>query len=232
MKIISKTIEKSTEIVAFIGSMKFWDVMLEEASKFNQQGKLVILPIKDPREKIPEEDLKTYDILIRAAIDISTSIHVINKDQYIGKSVKSEIEYAKNKNKPITYMEDPLKVVTLCGSFRFKSVFEEIIEEFSKNGIVVLTPTFFNFEKSASIIDSFSKEQLKNLHDIHDMKIDISDYVLVINSNQWTSKFGEMYIGSDTKREIDYAFSKNKKVLYLSDFRSIEDIIDKIKLDL
>ena len=38
---------------------------------------------------------------------MADEIYVINKNGYIGSSTKSEIEYAKSKEMPITYMECP-----------------------------------------------------------------------------------------------------------------------------
>ena len=39
--------------------------------------------------------------------DLADEIFVINKNGYIGSSTRSEIEYAKSKEMPITYMECP-----------------------------------------------------------------------------------------------------------------------------
>lgn len=39
-------------------------------------------------------------------IDLSDAIYVVNIDGYIGESVKSEIEYAKTRNKEIIYHVD------------------------------------------------------------------------------------------------------------------------------
>jgi len=39
-------------------------------------------------------------------IDLSDKIFVVNKNGYIGESVKEEIEYAKSKNKEIEYLEN------------------------------------------------------------------------------------------------------------------------------
>ena len=38
--------------------------------------------------------------------NISNAIFVINKNGYIGESVRNEIEYAKNQNKEIIYLEE------------------------------------------------------------------------------------------------------------------------------
>lgn len=42
----------------------------------------------------------------RQKIDMSDEIYVINLGRYIGESTKAEIEYAKIKNKKISYLEN------------------------------------------------------------------------------------------------------------------------------
>lgn len=46
------------------------------------------------------------DDMHKRKIDMADEIFVINKDGYIGKSTRSEIEYAKSKGMPIRYLED------------------------------------------------------------------------------------------------------------------------------
>jgi len=45
------------------------------------------------------------DIMHKRKIDLAQSIYVINRDGYIGRSTRSEIEYAKAAGKEIYYME-------------------------------------------------------------------------------------------------------------------------------
>ena len=46
------------------------------------------------------------DDMHKRKIDMADSIYVINVGGYIGESTKSEIEYAKTKNKKISYLEN------------------------------------------------------------------------------------------------------------------------------
>lgn len=94
------------------------------------------------------------------------------------------------------------KIITLCGSVRFKEKFWEAAKELMKREYLVLTPNFMNHIVS----DELTKEQRKDLDAHHLKKIDISDAILVINCNG--------YIGEDTKSEIEYAKSKGKPVYY------------------
>ena len=54
------------------------------------------------------EDICFCNILFQRFIEgkcMSDEIYVINPNGYIGESTKSEIEYAKRKNKKISYLE-------------------------------------------------------------------------------------------------------------------------------
>ena len=57
--------------------------------------------------------------------------------------------------------------------------------------------------------DSYTKEELLILKDIHKEKIKLSTSILVVNINN--------YIGESTKIEIDYAKLLNKEIIYYTD---------------
>ena len=95
------------------------------------------------------------------------------------------------------------KIITLCGSIKFKDEFMKVQEKLTLDGNIVLTPNFFNNIKKEEI----DLETKKMLDEIHKQKIDMSDEIYVIN-------FGG-YIGESTKTEIEYAKTKGKKVSYL-----------------
>lgn len=56
--------------------------------------------------EINSETKKMLDEMHRQKIDRSDEIYVINVGGYIGESTKSEIEYAKNKGKKVSYLEN------------------------------------------------------------------------------------------------------------------------------
>ena len=95
------------------------------------------------------------------------------------------------------------KIITLCGSIKFKDEFIKVQEELTLKGNIVLTPNFFNSLKKEDI-DKKTKEMLDEMHK---QKIDMSDAIFVINPNG--------YIGDSTKSEIEYAKAQNKEILYL-----------------
>lgn len=96
-------------------------------------------------------------------------------------------------------------VITLCGSTRFKEQFEKINQELTLKGNVVISVGVFVHDSNVSI----SESEKAKLDKIHFQKIDMSDELFIINVDG--------YIGSSTKREIEYAHSQSKVVRYLVD---------------
>lgn len=94
------------------------------------------------------------------------------------------------------------KIITLCGSTRFKNEFERINKELTLQGNIVISVGCFGHAG-----DIFTEEQKLMLDDIHKCKIDIADEIFVINVDG--------YIGTSTASEIDYAIKHQKKVNYL-----------------
>ena len=96
------------------------------------------------------------------------------------------------------------KVITLCGSTRFKEDFERVNRELTLLGNIVISVGCFGHSG-----DPFNEEQKVMLDDIHKRKIDMSDAIYVINKDG--------YIGASTKSEIKYAIQHGKQVIYMED---------------
>ena len=94
-------------------------------------------------------------------------------------------------------------IVCLCGSTKFKEVFEKATLEESLKGNIVLSVCCFSHHDNLVWTDEI-KERFDKLHL---EKIDMSDFVLVLNVGG--------YIGESTRKEIDYAVKKNKRIEYL-----------------
>ena len=87
------------------------------------------------------------------------------------------------------------KVITLCGSIKYKDIFLKVQENLTLKGNIVFMPNFFtNIKKEEIRLDT-----KKMLDEMHKQKIDMSDEIYVINLNG--------YIGESTKSEIEYANS-------------------------
>ena len=98
------------------------------------------------------------------------------------------------------------KIITLCGSVKFKTEFMKVQEKLTLEGNIVFTPNFLNNLKG-----EINLETKKMLDEMHRQKIDMSDEIYVIN-------FGG-YIGESTKSEIEYAKIKGKKISYLESIK-------------
>lgn len=95
------------------------------------------------------------------------------------------------------------KIVTLCGSTKFKEDFERINMLFTMKGYIVLMPGVFGHADNVML----TAEEKNLLDKLHLQKIDMSDMVYVIN------KHG--YIGNSTSNEIIYAIKQGTPVFYL-----------------
>lgn len=98
------------------------------------------------------------------------------------------------------------KVVTLCGSTRFKEKFFEVQKKLTLEGCIVISVGLFGHSGDDEVWSEGTKEMLD---DMHKRKIDMADEIYVINVDH--------YIGSSTKSEIEYALAHGKKVNYLED---------------
>ena len=96
------------------------------------------------------------------------------------------------------------KVITLCGSTRFKEDFLKEQKRLSLEGNIVISVGLFGHSGDNEVFTEGVKEMLD---DMHKRKIDLADEIFVINKNG--------YIGQSTKSEIEYAIKTGKKVNYM-----------------
>ena len=96
------------------------------------------------------------------------------------------------------------KVITLCGSTKFKDDFMREQKRLSLEGNIVISVGMFGHSGDNEVWSDGVKEMLDEMHK---RKIDMADEIFVINKGG--------YIGSSTKSEIEYAIKTNKKVNYM-----------------
>jgi hypothetical protein len=102
------------------------------------------------------------------------------------------------------------KVVTLCGSTRFKDTFMEIQKRLTLQGYIVISVGLFGHAGDEEVWTEGTKEMLD---DMHKRKIDMADEIFVINVDG--------YIGSSTRSEIEYARKTGKPVRYLEEPQTV-----------
>ena len=96
------------------------------------------------------------------------------------------------------------KVITLCGSTRFKDTFLETQKRLTLKGNIVISVGLFGHSGDDEVWTPGTKEMLD---DMHRAKISMADEIFVINVGG--------YIGESTRSEIEYAHSLRKPVQYL-----------------
>jgi len=103
------------------------------------------------------------------------------------------------------------KVITLCGSTRFKDEFMETQKRLTLEGNIVISVGLFGHSGDNEVWENMDEGTLTKtkemLDEMHKRKIDMADEIFVINVGG--------YIGSSTRSEIDYAVATGKPVHYL-----------------
>ena len=103
------------------------------------------------------------------------------------------------------------KVITLCGSTKFKEEFIKAQKDLTLKGNIVISVGLFGHSGDSEVRENMDEGTLTKtkemLDDMHKRKIDMSDEIFVINVNG--------YIGNSTKSEIEYAKKTGKKIKYL-----------------
>ena len=103
------------------------------------------------------------------------------------------------------------KIITLCGSTKFKDEFIKAQKDLTLKGNIVISVGLFGHSGDDEVWENMDEGTLTKtkemLDDMHKRKIDLADEIFVINVGG--------YIGESTKLEIEYAKSTGKKVNYL-----------------
>ena len=97
-------------------------------------------------------------------------------------------------------------IVCLCGSTRFMDAFFEAGWKLTLDGYIVLSVGVCKHAESHGG-EALGRNVADKLDELHLRKIDLADWVFVLNVGG--------YIGESTKHEIGYAESINKRVEYL-----------------
>ena len=96
------------------------------------------------------------------------------------------------------------KIITLCGSTRFRDEFLAAQKRLTLEGNIVISVGLFGHSGDEEVWTNLTKVMLD---DMHKRKIDLADEIFVINVGG--------YIGTSTRSEIDYAIQTDKIVRYL-----------------
>ena len=108
-------------------------------------------------------------------------------------------------------MVDKYKVITLCGSTRFKDAFIEVQKRLTLEGNIVISVGLFGHSGDDEVWEGMDEGAVTRtkemLDDMHKRKIDMADEIFVVNVDG--------YIGDSTRSEIEYAKATGKQIRYL-----------------
>ena len=108
-------------------------------------------------------------------------------------------------------MSGQYRVITLCGSTRFKKEFMEVQKRLTLEGNIVISVGLIGHSGNHEVWKNMDEGTLtatkEMLYDIYKRKIDMADEIFVINVGG--------YIGESTRSEIKYAIVHGKTVRYL-----------------
>ncbi len=95
------------KIITICGSLKFQEEIIKTAIKLELEGYTVLIPIIPITNNLSltSEEKTILGQIHKERIKISDAIYVVNLNNYIGPSTKSEIEYAQKLNKEIIYYQ-------------------------------------------------------------------------------------------------------------------------------
>lgn len=124
--------DKKYNVITLCGSTRFKKEFLELQEKLTLEGNIVIsVGVFGHADNIDinATTKAMLDDIHKQKIDMADEIFVIDVDGYIGKSTRSEIEYAKAQKKKVVYLIHPLIGKVIC--FRRENthhIIKEVIE--------------------------------------------------------------------------------------------------------
>lgn len=104
-----------------------------------------------------------------------------------------------------------MKIITVCGSLRFYKEMMEVTEKMELEGNCMLVPIYNPARPNK---DAYNEEESIMLDKMHKERIKLSDAILVVNVDG--------YIGNSTSKEIEYAKSLNKEIIYYTEMIKLD----------
>lgn len=105
--------------------------------------------------------------------------------------------------KVLHWGDSPARIICLIGSCKYQSEFLSAARAFSLRGDVVLTPNVYTQPNGTGLV----KSEQDLLHDLTMKKIEMSDFVFVVNPNNKMT--------DSVRKEIAHAESLGRLVSYL-----------------
>lgn len=113
--------------------------------------------------------------------------------------------YGKIQSNGLRRGDKNMKIITVCGSLRFMKEIMEVTEKMDLQGNCMLSIVYPMKPNK----EDYTDEEIAVLNKMHRERIKLADAILVVNVDN--------YIGSTTKREIEFAKELNKEIIYYTD---------------
>lgn len=147
--------------------------------------------------------------------------HVIPPEEVRLHDIARRIRQDTGMNRMDEFRKDSPAVVTLCGSTRFRPLFELANKVLTLHGIIVISLGLFgNEDKLVSDEEALGERVKRELDELHFHKIDHSDAILILNEGY--------YLGESAFREFKHAKRRGKRVYWYEKLPlSIREIVNQ-----
>lgn len=161
---------------------------------------------KVDQKKLIDKINKAAEIIHNANLRGSGSYLIVSGE--IAEAIEN-LDIKKNRRKKLNKINlknklENMNVITLCGSTKYKDEFLMVNKWLTLQGNVVISVAMFGHVDK----EPLSVDEKIVLDEIHKKKIDLAAEIFVVDVDG--------YIGSSTKKEIEYAMANGKTVSYLS----------------
>ena len=99
---------KKAKVITICGSLRFIEEIKFHSERLELEGYCVlgiIYPTREDKDDYTSEEIARLGVMHKQKIEMSDAIFVVNVNNYIGSSTRSEIEYAEQCGKEIIYLE-------------------------------------------------------------------------------------------------------------------------------
>lgn len=99
---------EKAKVITICGSIRFMEEIKFHTERLELEGNCVLsinYPTKENKDDYTTEALNLFGTMHKQKIHMSDAIFVVNVNNYIGSSTRSEIEYAEQHGKEIIYLE-------------------------------------------------------------------------------------------------------------------------------
>lgn len=115
--------------------------------------------------------------------------------------------------------EDESITLTICGSMRNKELMEKYCAYYTiRNNVVLMPINYLSIKKEVETFEDADNYFRKYREESHNKKILLSDAIIVVVGE-------DNYFGTDTAREIGFAYGCKKPILFTSKMNQDDNVL-------